>query len=76
VSLSCVNCTELHRLSCDISDDILESIRIPGLVGHFGTMEGLPMGLLSLRVSSNSPSTLDSSAAYSIVVDYMAYELK
>jgi len=49
-----------------------------GLVSHLGTIEGLPMGLLSLRVPSNSPTTLDShrSAAYPIVVDYTAYELK
>lgn len=42
--LSCVNCAELHRRLYDIFVDILES-PIPGLVGHFGTMEGLPMGL-------------------------------
>lgn len=49
-----------------------------GLVGHLGTMERLPMGLLSLRVPSNSPTALDSyrPAAYPIVVDYTAHELK
>lgn len=49
-----------------------------GLVGHLGTIDRLPMGLLSLRVPSNSPPTLDSHrpVAYLIVVDYTPYELK